>query len=772
MILRIRDFSDSSIWYPYNPKEDTFYITHAYDGVDELHFQVSPEDSIYQHLQNETVVYTEDNEFLIKNIDDRGGVVYVDCILNLDDWKNQVYESYRRTNTSLAYAVTGIKPVGWTVELQVSSATATKRTTIEDIEDTPMKAVTPLEILAKIGEIFGVTFIFNVRAKKITVLEPEYYSGLATSEPDKYFSDELNLKSLGYTGNTDEFATRLYAYGALDEDGNPLTFGSINGGNDYIEDKTYCDKTVCIGWSDERYTVKENLLAAARNKLAQICNPVRTYQCDVANLSNDMWMFKAVYVVDRRRKLKVRHICVEYIEYPNAHHLDVCTLATVAPDVAERYNALLAAATKKSQEVTVGTATKLSKQTTEFEQAIVEATQLITGNGGGYKVDILDANGKPQETLYMDTDDMSTAQYVLRLNRSGIGFSTTGVNGSYNTAWTINGTFDASKINVINLNASNIVTGTISDALNNNSWNLITGEFITKYGKIGDLWVQNGYLRYGTSRGFGSECSTVMIGKNGILTAGTETVRYQGQIYETDYATELTKNYLRFTESENLGSKAPIAYFNVRKANAYPAITEPRLYLFMRSPNDDLASYEVFRVEVSDPYYSVLSSKFFAGQPLQTSTVSGTLKITNDLNVLGTKNRVIETDEYGERLFYAYETASPLFGDVGEGVIAEDGECHIFLDPVFIQGISTMGYQVFLQLYGEGSAYVTERNQAYFKVVGTPGLRFGWEIKGRQKDYTDERLENTKEDSPVRYVDYGESAAAYLENLINGRINQ
>lgn len=464
-MIKIRDFADSSIIYPYTPKKETYCITHVYDGTDRLSFEISPEEDIYQHIQNETVIEAENNLYLVKNIDDRSGVVYVDCMIDLDKWKAAVFESYRQTNTRLEDAIAGIRPAGWLVDYtNVSSATRAKRTTIEEMEDTPMRAVTPLEILAKIAEVYGVTYMFDVKNLKLTVLEPEYYSGLATSEPDKYFSDELNLRALGYTGNSDEFATRLYAYGAIDENGDPLTFEDINDGKAYVEDKTYCNKTVCIGWSDERYSVKENLLEAARERLAQICNPVRSYQCDVINLNDDMWLFRAVYIIDRKRQVKVKHICVEYQEYPDAHNLDVCTLATVAPDVNDKFNQYLSAAIQKNQQVTAATDNKIQYAENAMEISLIEATQLITGNGGGYKVDILDANNKPVETLYMDTDDMATARNVLRINRSGIGFSTNGVNGPFKTAWTINGTFDCAQINVINLNASNITTGTLSGA--------------------------------------------------------------------------------------------------------------------------------------------------------------------------------------------------------------------------------------------------------------------------------------------------------------------
>ena len=130
----------------------------------------------------------------------------------------------------------------------------------------------------------------------------------------------------------------------------------------------------------------------------------------------------------------------------------------------------------------------------------------------------------------------------------------------------------------------------------------------------------------------------------------------------------------------------------------------------------------------------------------------------------GTKNRLVETTDYGDRLLYCYETPSPLFGDVGEGVIAEDGKCYIWLDSVFAQTINSDGYQVFLQKYGQGECYVTERKSNYFVVEGDSGLAFGWEIKARQSDFDMRRLE-TYDDWEIENTDYGKLSIEHLDSI-------
>lgn len=131
----------------------------------------------------------------------------------------------------------------------------------------------------------------------------------------------------------------------------------------------------------------------------------------------------------------------------------------------------------------------------------------------------------------------------------------------------------------------------------------------------------------------------------------------------------------------------------------------------------------------------------------------------------GTKSRVVSTDQYADRLLYCYETPSPMFGDVGEGTIGEDGRCYVWLDPVFAQTITTTQYQVFLQPYGDGKCYVSERKGGYFVVEGTPGLAFGWELKAKQKDFDQRRLENAEQPYQPERFDYGAAASTHIDEI-------
>ena len=132
----------------------------------------------------------------------------------------------------------------------------------------------------------------------------------------------------------------------------------------------------------------------------------------------------------------------------------------------------------------------------------------------------------------------------------------------------------------------------------------------------------------------------------------------------------------------------------------------------------------------------------------------------------GSKSRIVETEDYGNKLLYCYETPTPMFGDIGEGKIAEDGKCYVWLDSTFSETIKTESYQVFLQKYGQGECYVTERTSRYFVVEGDIGMVFGWEIKARQAGFENLRLENYYEPNTEDVsINYGSEANEYLKKI-------
>lgn len=178
-------------------------------------------------------------------------------------------------------------------------------------------------------------------------------------------------------------------------------------------------------------------------------------------------------------------------------------------------------------------------------------------------------------------------------------------------------------------------------------------------------------------------------------------------------------------------------------------------------------------VEAGGHFYSVNT-----GTDLADASIRGKLKVS------GTKSRSVSTADYDEQLFYCYEMPTPFFGDIGESTISNDGTCMIDIDDIFQESANVgIKYYVFLQREGEGDCWIAEKEQNYFIVKGTPGLKFSFEIKARQAEYEHMRFTDPGDtaytdakDIEIPEPDYesegaGISEPDYESEFINDRLN-
>ena len=92
---------------------------------------------------------------------------------------------------------------------------------------------------------------------------------------------------------------------------------------------------------------------------------------------------------------------------------------------------------------------KMSKELTQATNKIWDAM------GSSYVI------YEGDKILVVDTLPKEEATNVIMINNGGIGFSKNGINGTFNSAWSIDGTLNMQSINVINLVADMIKGGTL-----------------------------------------------------------------------------------------------------------------------------------------------------------------------------------------------------------------------------------------------------------------------------------------------------------------------
>lgn len=329
--------------------------------------------------------------------------------------------------------------------------------------------------------------------------------------------------------------------------------------------------------------------------------------------------------------------------------------------------------------------------------AINNATNWITGGRGGHVIFQLNANGQPDEILILDTPSIEMAQNVWRWNKGGFGHSKNGYDGPYETAITQDGKIVADFITAGTMLANIIKGGTLTMGGTNNGNGVISvlnssGKEILRMDSSG-LTVSQGTIS-GVSINLGNNFIAT---SGGYMTAKTGIIgiwRFYDEVFMTsDYKLQFVKQSDGSWDISNLDG-------NIRCNGAS-----------------------------------------FSGLVI----CANGLQVSGGLSVSGTKNRLVNTDHYGKRLLNAYETAVPYFGDIGTGEILGDGECFVEIDPIFAETVSLEDYVVFLQAEGDGKCYIAEKYADGFIVAGTPGLKFAYEIKAKQKGFENIRLDEYKE---------------------------
>ena len=458
MLAVINKFNDDEVT-PMMLDDDAWFVTHAFNGNDELQFTFSEESGYYDLLEEESKVLAiglrgRSNRFVVKNVDSHDGIVTVNCDVDLYDWQKTIFDTYGGGSArTLEKVLRDVTPSGWSYSGQEQFG---KSEVFQTGSREPVKAGTPLDVLDLACEVYGCVFNFDNIANHLYVIDPESY----TPSGD-FLSDEVNLKSLGYVGNSEGYATRLYPYGKRDDDGNnPVTIESVNEGLPYVTNNEFSDDIICVGWSDERYTDPEHLKEAAILRLAELATPTRSYECDVSQLNRNVWLYMVLTMIDRKHRTRVDQQVVEWKEYGRPD-LDVVTLSAVAPSL----ESLLKSAETDDDAIYQYVNGVANDLTNAYEEAIENATDQITGNDGGYFKWIFDAEGRPIELVNLgDSMDINNAKKVWRWNQNGLGHSNNGYNGSYGLALLADGSINASMMTV------GIIQGGQSH------WNLNTGD--------------------------------------------------------------------------------------------------------------------------------------------------------------------------------------------------------------------------------------------------------------------------------------------------------
>ena len=267
---------------------------------------------------------------------------------------------------------------------------------------------------------------------------------------------------------------------------------SVNGGKDYIENAIAVERYGMI-WGTQKFegvTDPQKLLAKATAYLeeaATLPESVVINAVDLSLIESDVEQFHVGYWTDvssAPHGIEQRYMLSERVINLLDPTQGSITLGRELDTFTGNVNKSQAAISARVEKVA-------AEAIEEINRKVENATELITGGLGGYVVlDNIDpATGEkmhPWRILVMNTPDKATAKNVIQINQNGLGFSTTGINGPYSNAWTIDGNLVADFITTGTMLADRVKGGTLE----------IGGSGFAKDGKIVVYNASGGQIGY------------------------------------------------------------------------------------------------------------------------------------------------------------------------------------------------------------------------------------------------------------------------------------
>lgn len=287
-----------------------------------------------------------------------------------------------------------------------------------------------IEIRSKIGQDRGITLSYAKNISKITQKEvwddvvtkilPVGKDGLLL--PETYLELEEELYDIPYT--------KVVSFDQSEITEENYTIDGV------LDNDAY--NTALI--NDLRY--KANLYLD-ENKLPKVNYSVSAYINKVSDIGDTIYVKHPKCKIDLTTNvIAIEYDCIQEkytkIEFGNFKN----KLKNLIQDISSNI----------TSEVEKSNAETVAKLQTELQDATNTIKNSLSNSYCIYDGD---------KIMVVDKLPKEEAKYVLLISNGGIGFSKTGINGIFNSAWSIDGTLNMQQINVINLVADLIKGGTL-----------------------------------------------------------------------------------------------------------------------------------------------------------------------------------------------------------------------------------------------------------------------------------------------------------------------
>lgn len=551
-----------------------------------------------------------------------------------------------------------------------------------------------------------------------------------------------NLKSIRKRTEGKGVTTRLYVFG---KDGL-----GIRGATQNIIDKAYIDspnislyprpKPDYVKFND--ISDQDELYDKGAEHLAKIDTPRETYE--VRGIIENAGLGDTITVEDEQLNINVKVRVMEREYYPFEKRLPNLVLANT-PDTIEDYLARL-----NDVKRTVENVTSRGRVNAHWLDGVINAlTTQIKASGSFVNAEVIDGSG-----LLFENHEATSPDYGAMYIGPGIFAIANAKLGDGTWDWSTFG--NGSGFSADAINAGQLLTSLVRIVSSEGNPVIdIDGDVIRIRDDVGNIRVTLGQYAQGL---FGIEINNGEIYSTLIRTGvkdattyieltpdGNFEAVYNGQriIFMQANTNEGRINLGNSSGQETLQLSAVYGFAN----GIYSSVQAP-------SPSDGM----LLHANPSNSYLQLARSTVsFLRAPvgLQIDAGSGQLGLDGseivawaDFRMGGgaQKNLIIETENYGDRLMYAYEMPEQKFADEGVAKIV-NGICIIILDPIFLETIEQLSddndYVIHLTPYADMLIYVDKIENDRFTVRERNGKsgKFAWKLSSMVKDRKGVRLE-------------------------------
>jgi phage minor structural protein len=277
-----------------------------------------------------------------------------------------------------------------------------------------------------------------------------------------------NLKEINCEYNWDNVVTKLMPVG---KDGLLLDEKYVYSNTQYdipytkcvsfeqngIDEEDYKDSDGNLNETSYKNALTNDLRSQAQDYVNENCKPSVNYKLK-ANLEKITDVGDTIVVKDERLGLDITTNVIAY-DYD-------CIL--------ERYTELEFGNFKQKLSNLVDSITSSTQQTIQENNKVIKVTlsdelktatdKILSAMSSSYVI------YEGDKILVVDALPKEEAHHVIMINSGGIAFSSTGINGAFKSAWTIDNVLNMEQINVINLTADLIKGGTLKLGSNLNQF--------------------------------------------------------------------------------------------------------------------------------------------------------------------------------------------------------------------------------------------------------------------------------------------------------------